>query len=896
MSEIILFEHNEIGYNKLVDTLKDNACATVNHATGTGKSFIALKYLYKNRDKKYLYLAPTYHILNQLIERDAKTLGIDKEELNVDTAIYGTLLKMDMRELYEKYDGFILDEYHRGGSMEVYKKLSELKSYISQGKSKKFIGLTATPIRYLDNERNMTEELFDGVVASEIQLADAIIDGLLPTPKCICSLISCSDKYGKVASKVKKMGKSDEKAEYLKVLGKIGQKITSKEAFYNLFREHIKEKDGKYIVFCNSIEELNNYRIMADTWFPGEVKLKKYSVHSARKVEDNQKTLNEFNNVNSGMNLLFCVDVLNEGVHVSGVDGVVMLRRTMSPRIYFQQMGRALSYSNRKKDIKIFDLVNNFSNHNAIYSVYLEVVQRLNERYSDNPEKRKEVLEKFEIFDSTTEAISKLDEINKEIEEKDLIRQTRIREALEKLEAYFAKSKDQGFMLSNKLADPALRKAYFTLCKYEKYMKESEFIRLSDIPILFPRTLGLTLEDRKKELGDFETFEEKEKEAVKSRYNKLVEYIASKKELPDLEVEKELYECFSSIFINGSIIEQKKLKEVLNKAGVKLNYVEKVLVGERITVEDFKELKNLAENTVESGKPLPNNLYVALDRLINLLKDKKAIELIFNIILKSEVIQGEIEDKEYEKKVESLESLAQMYEESLVTEGESSDKILNEIRKLSTKERKMFITRVNNKRKKKMSDFLVGVEKQVDISKAISEFHALNLQELGGLFSMAESNSKMYLKVEQVLEFIINNEGRLPNKNSENATEKLLAEYLDEFYSDERIREEIKTLKLNNRESLELFKEVLDKKTKEAMAISTMVEVLIFVKDKDRKPLPNSHDEAEVELAKKFTMVSGRMINDPVFIRLFKLINADRYLLPTIRAYNFNIGNLDNGR
>ena len=99
MAEISLFEHNELAYNKLIDALSRGKCATINHATGTGKSFIALKYLYENRDKKYLYLAPTYQILDQLMV-DAQKLGINPEELNIDTFIYRSLLDMDINELF----------------------------------------------------------------------------------------------------------------------------------------------------------------------------------------------------------------------------------------------------------------------------------------------------------------------------------------------------------------------------------------------------------------------------------------------------------------------------------------------------------------------------------------------------------------------------------------------------------------------------------------------------------------------------------------------------------------------------------------------------------------------------------------------------------------------------
>lgn len=65
------------------------------------------------------------------------------------------------------------------------------------------------------------------------------------------------------------------------------------------------------------------------------------------------------------LKLLFCIDMLNEGVHVDDVDGVILLRPTVSPIIYLQQIGRALSAGSGKTPV-IFDLVNNFDSLSCI--------------------------------------------------------------------------------------------------------------------------------------------------------------------------------------------------------------------------------------------------------------------------------------------------------------------------------------------------------------------------------------------------------------------------------------------------------------------------------------------------------------------------------------------------
>ena len=115
--EIKLFEHNEKAYQKLINYFQNNQMASINHATGTGKSFITLKYLYNNRNKRILYLTPTYYIYNQLKDQHMPKLEIKFDEFKkLDNMIYTNLIKNDMEEIAKEYDIIILDEYHRCGA------------------------------------------------------------------------------------------------------------------------------------------------------------------------------------------------------------------------------------------------------------------------------------------------------------------------------------------------------------------------------------------------------------------------------------------------------------------------------------------------------------------------------------------------------------------------------------------------------------------------------------------------------------------------------------------------------------------------------------------------------------------------------------------------------------
>ena len=104
----------------------------------------------------------------------------------------------------------------------------------------------------------------------------------------------------------------------------------------------MKNKNGKYIVFCRSVEHIDEMQELFPEWLKGVNKnIHTYITLAERSDKDIQ--IQTFRNDDSDtIKLLFTVDRLNEGLHVKGIDGVIMLRKTISPIIYLQQIGRAL--------------------------------------------------------------------------------------------------------------------------------------------------------------------------------------------------------------------------------------------------------------------------------------------------------------------------------------------------------------------------------------------------------------------------------------------------------------------------------------------------------------------------------------------------------------------------
>ena len=93
----------------------------------------------------------------------------------------------------------ILDEFHRAGAECWGESTVALLKLCPEAK---LLGLTATNIRYLDNNRDMAEELFDGHTASDMTLGEAVVRGILPAPKYVTTVYQYQKALAKYQARV----------------------------------------------------------------------------------------------------------------------------------------------------------------------------------------------------------------------------------------------------------------------------------------------------------------------------------------------------------------------------------------------------------------------------------------------------------------------------------------------------------------------------------------------------------------------------------------------------------------------------------------------------------------------------------------------------------------------
>lgn len=220
--KIELFEHNQTAYHAALAMMKTTGRAAIVHPTGTGKSFIGFKLCEDFPDKVICWLSPSEYIFRTQIENLAASgafgkcyknaaVNVAKEShgnfsaenglQNIRFYTYAKLMSMAKAELEEMNpDYIILDEFHRCGARVWGQGVQNL---LAMYPDTPVLGLSATAIRYLDNQRDMSDELFDGNVASEMTLGETIVRGILNPPKYVLSVFSYQKDLEKYQKRVR---------------------------------------------------------------------------------------------------------------------------------------------------------------------------------------------------------------------------------------------------------------------------------------------------------------------------------------------------------------------------------------------------------------------------------------------------------------------------------------------------------------------------------------------------------------------------------------------------------------------------------------------------------------------------------------------------------------------
>ena len=310
-------------------------------ATGSGKTYLAAFDALNFSPKKLLYIVHEGSILRRALDtfqdvfNGQKVCGLytgEAKEIESDFLFSTNVSMCKSLDSFRKdeFDYIIIDECHHAVA-ETYKKI------IEYFEPEFMLGLTATENR-MDNQDVIG--LFGDNIPFELRLRDAIIN----------DLIVPFHYYG-IRDELVDYGLSDSAERRL-----IAQMAdtTNCEFIHQQIETH--RKDGqklKALAFCRNIQHA---RMMADN-------LSEY-YHTAflsgkNKTGERIRAFNDLQSDNKDLEILFAVDILNEGVDIPGVNMVLFLRPTESSTIFIQQLGRGLRKYPGKDCVTILDFIGN---------------------------------------------------------------------------------------------------------------------------------------------------------------------------------------------------------------------------------------------------------------------------------------------------------------------------------------------------------------------------------------------------------------------------------------------------------------------------------------------------------------------------------------------------------
>ena len=362
-----LYEHNIEAFNRVLNAYNyGEDKVAILQATGTGKSYVALRLAYEYKDKKVLYISPSEAIIEHIKNIiNNNGLDINRDFPNLKFRTYQSLINLSREEIVDlDVDLLITDELHHLGAPVWGNRINTI---VDTHPNMLLFGMSAYNVRDRGTiyERDMTnpdtDELFSGKVVNYYDLCDAMIDGVLPKPIYRSAYVRLYDYEKYLEDKIEEGNLSTKDyTEYMKLLLDAKRKITNAPSIPDMVRKNIKN-DGKYIYFCPPIteEDTNDIdTIMNEVkqWFDGydvvfykTTSKDKTSGKLNREAFYNDRDL-EGNSVKKKLRIMFAINQYNEGVHAPDVDGVILGRGTTSDIVYFEQIGRALAVKGKTKE------------------------------------------------------------------------------------------------------------------------------------------------------------------------------------------------------------------------------------------------------------------------------------------------------------------------------------------------------------------------------------------------------------------------------------------------------------------------------------------------------------------------------------------------------------------
>jgi superfamily II DNA or RNA helicase/HKD family nuclease/diadenosine tetraphosphate (Ap4A) HIT family hydrolase len=342
-------------------------------ATGLGKTWLAAFDSNRIEFQRILFVAHREEILNQAIETfrrvrpDARIgrLSGERQDISADLlfASIQTLGRVNHLSRFrpQDFDYIVIDEFHHAAA-------STYRRVIDHFQPKFLLGLTATP------ERTDGADLL-GVCQENLVFQAGIHDGIEGGHLCPFHYFGVPDEvdYRNIPWRNAQFD-----------LTELTAAVATEARARNVVEQFRRLGGQRCIAFCCSQKHAD---FMADFFVREGIRA--VAVHSGPNSSPRATSLGK---LEAGeLDVVFAVDMFNEGVDVPSIDTVLMLRPTESTIIWMQQLGRGLRTSAGKDWLTVIDYI---GNHRA-FLMKLRAIAALAGRDAEMSGRLREVLEEL---------------------------------------------------------------------------------------------------------------------------------------------------------------------------------------------------------------------------------------------------------------------------------------------------------------------------------------------------------------------------------------------------------------------------------------------------------------------------------------------------------------------
>ena len=318
-------------------------------ATGTGKTVMAAVDYQRLRDRlpraRLLFVAHRFEILEQsratfrhaLRDPAFGELWVAGEHPSRFEHVFASIQSLATTGLRHldpsQFDVVIVDEFHHAAAKSYRDLLEHVRSV-------ELLGLTATPER---SDGLPLLHWFDDRIAAELRLWDAIDQHRL----CPFSYFGVADDLD-LRQVPWRRGRGYDVDRLSNLL--TGNDVWARRVIDQVTRHVDDPRYMRALAFCVSVEHA---RFMARVFVEHGVPAA--AIWADSPPEGRQDALRRL--ANGTLNVIFSIDLFNEGVDLPMVDTLLLLRPTDSPVLFLQQLGRGLRVSRSKAACTVLDFV-----------------------------------------------------------------------------------------------------------------------------------------------------------------------------------------------------------------------------------------------------------------------------------------------------------------------------------------------------------------------------------------------------------------------------------------------------------------------------------------------------------------------------------------------------------